>query len=337
MRPTSLHPFSMFLLDPVSIWLADTQGGLVISTGWAGDPPGTRQAGSAVAVDTLGARLATDPLAIAGGEYQRVEQTGVWNALKNISVTGSALDADSGGRLLVANFVDTRIDLTGADGDGVDIVVLGAKRGLIRTDDGEGNDRITLVSHSNEGTWSNLMLIETFGGDDRVDVTTVGLSQLDDLVLGDNAGSNGPLWNAAYDGRFSRYVIDVGSGDDIVTVRGMGKAVILGGDGSDILRGGSGADWIDGGAGADVVFGGGGSDVFVLNNGEIDDDVISDFFRDEGDSLLLLGFADDATLFVIDAASGLYGIMNGDGGGLSLLLISGLGGTLLEEGDYLFG
>lgn len=336
MRPSSLHPFSMFLLDPVSVWLAGTQGGLVISHGWAGDPPGTRQAGGAVPLDSLGAQLATDPLAIAGGDYQRIEQTGVWNALKNLSVTASALDEESGGRLLVANFVDTRIDLTGDGGDGADIVVLGAKRGLIRTDDGAGADRIMLVSHSNEGTWSNLMLIETFGGDDRVDVTAVGLSQLDDLVLGDNAGSNGRLWNALYDGRFSDYVIDVGAGDDVVTVRGMGEAVLMGGEGSDILRGGGGTDWIDGGAGADVVFGGGGGDVFVLHAGEITEDVISDFSQDDGDSLLLLGFADDATLFAVDAEAGLYAIMNGAGGALSLLLLTGLGGAVLAEGDYLF-
>lgn len=336
MRPATLHPFSMFLLDPVSVWLADTQGGLVITTGWAGDPLGSSQAGAAIAVEALGPRLATDPLAIAGGAYQRVEQTGVWNALKNISVTASALDEEAGGKLLVANFVDTRIDLTGAGETGFDIVVLGAKRGLIRTDDGEGADRITLVSHSNEGTWSNLMLIQTFGGDDRVDVTTVGLSQLDDLVLADTAGANGPLWNGAYDGRFSRYVIETGSGDDVVTIRGLGEAAIMGGDGNDILRGGGGDDWIDGGAGADVVFGGGGSDVFVLAAGEIEDDVIGDFSRDDGDSLLLTGFAEDATLFAIDAASGLYGIMNGDGSAFSLLLVSGLGGALLEEGDYLF-
>jgi Ca2+-binding RTX toxin-like protein len=327
----------MFLLDPVTTWLADTQGGLVITTGWAGDPPGTRQAGTAVAIDTLGTRLATDPLAIAGGEYQRVEQTGVWNALKNISVTASALDEEAGGKLLVANFVDTRIDLTGAGEAGFDIVVLGAKRGLIRTDDGDGADRITLVSHSNEGTWSNLMLIETYGGDDRVDVTTVGLSQLDDLVLADSSGANGPLWDAAYDGRFSHYVIEAGSGDDIVTIRGLGEAAIMGGEGNDILRGGGGDDWIDGGAGADVVFGGRGSDTFVLRADEIEDDVVGDFSRDDGDSLLLVGFAEDATLFAIDAASGLYGIMNGAEGGMSLLLITGLGGTLLAEGDYLFG
>jgi Ca2+-binding RTX toxin-like protein len=341
MRASSAHPLFRLGFDPMTVWLAGTDDGIIISTGWAGDPPGTQQAGPAIALAAITSSVITSPAAIAGGTFQRVENTKAWNTFKNISVTEAGLDAGAGGRLFIGNFVDVRIDLASAGGS-FELLLVGAKRGLIRTAEGDWADSVTLVSHSNEGFWSNLMVIETFGGNDRIDITTVALSQLDDVMLADNglgASGNGPLWNAAYDGRFSRYIIDAGDGDDIVTIRGLGAAIIHGGGGDDLLRGGGGDDWLDGGAGTDVLAGGGGNDTFVLRFGEIHGDVISDFSREGAggrDTILFLGFGEDATLLVIDAAAGLYGIMDGPGTELALFLVQGLGGVTLGAGDYLF-
>jgi Ca2+-binding RTX toxin-like protein len=326
-------PFADLALELGSLWLGGTDWGLVISTGWGGEPPGARQAGAPISAAANPGRVALDPITVAGSEFQRVEATTAWNGLKNVSLSAAALEPAAGGKLLVANFVDVRIDLAGAAG-GFDILVIGAKRGLVRT--GDDDDRVTLVSHSNEGRWANLFVIETFGGNDRIDVTTAARSLLDDAVLGARAPANGPLWNAAYDGRFSQYHIDAGEGDDIVTVRGLGRATILGGGGEDVLRGGGGDDWIDGGAGMDVVFGGGGRDTFVLRFGEIDLDVIADFRQGE-DIILFIGFATTGVVTAIDADAGLYGIAGGAETAHAFFLLPGLGGAALTAGtDYLF-
>lgn len=330
-------PFADLAVELGALWLGGTDWGIVISTGWGGDPHGARQAGAAIAAPSAPARVSLEPLAIAGAEFQRVEATTVWNGLKNLSLTARALDPAAEGKLLVANFVDVRIDLTGSGGSGADILVVGAKRGLVRTGDGDGNDRVTLVSHSNEGSWANLFVIETFGGDDRIDITTVARSGFDEAVLGARAQANGPLWNAAYDGRFSQYLMDAGDGDDIVTVRGFGDAVILGGRGNDFLRGGSGKDWIDGGAGTDVMFGGGGADTVVFRFGEIEIDVIGDFTRGE-DIILFLGFGPDSSVMLINEDTGLYALSGGPDESLAFFLLPGFGGGALIAGtDYLFG
>jgi len=329
-------PFADLAIDLGALWLGGTDWGIVVSTGWGGDPHGARQAGQPIAAASNPARIGLEPLTVAGSEFQRIEAAGTWNSLKNVSVTASGLDAGAEGRLLVSNFVDVRIDLTGGEGGGFDIVVIGAKRGLVRTDAGDGADRVSLVSHSNEGAWANLFVIETFGGNDRIDVTTVARSQLDDAVLGARAQANGPLWNAAYDGRFSQYLIDAGEGDDIVTVRGAGSAVILGGAGDDLLRAGDGSDWIDGGPGTDVAFGGLGADTFVLRFGEIDVDVIGDFTQGE-DLILFLGFSSDSMVVTIDAEAGLHAIMAEPGAELAFFLLPGFAGMLASGSDYLFG
>lgn len=339
MRIPGLHPLTGLLLDPLTVWLAGTEGGIVISVGWGGTPEGAQQAGPAIPLSALGPLVATDEIRIAGGEFQQIENTTFWNALKNVSVTASALDPEADGRLAVLNFVDARIDLTGAGGDGAEILVVGAKRGLIRTDDIDAADRVTLVSHSNEGSWSNLTLIETHGGDDRIDITTVSAARFHDLSLGANIGADEPLWNPDYDGRFSLYVVDAGQGDDTVTVRGAGKAVVLGGGGNDLIRGGGGNDWIDGGDGTDVLFGGAGADTFVFNRGEIAGDVIGDFAQGPGgggDQLLFVGFGAEASVIEIDAGAGIYAISDGPGSALEFLVVLGLGGAALGEGQYLF-
>jgi len=335
MQSTFRPPFADLAIALSTPWLGGTDWGIVISTGWTGTPLGAFQAGAPIAPPASG-RVTLEPLTLAGLEYQRIEQNGAWNGLKNVTVTARALDEGADGRLLVANFVDARIDLTGAGGDGFDLLVIGAKRGLIRTDAGDGADRVTLVSHSNEGRWANLTVIETFGGDDRIDITTVGRSRLDDAALGARATANGPLWNAAYDGRFSQYLVDAGAGDDIVTVRGAGTALLIGGDGNDLLRGGDGRDWLDGGMGSDILFGGAGRDTFALRFGEIDLDAISDFTVG-ADVLHLIGFDAGATLALLDAEAGLFAVAGGGGSEAVLFLMPGLGDTGLVTGiDYLF-
>lgn len=333
--PHHAHPS----LDPAALWPAGFDGGLAISTGWGGDPPGTFQGGPRIPLAAIATSLDTTPAAIAGGEFQRIETIKAWNTFKNIAVTASALDEAAGGALLVGNFVDVRIDLSGQGDRGFDLLVIGAKRGLIHTSTGTGADTVTLVSHSNEGVWSNLMVINTFGGDDRIDVTTVSISLLDDVMLA-GASGNGALWNPAYDGRFSRYVIEAGDGDDAVIVSGLGHAVIGGGAGDDVIRCGGGHDRIDGGAGTDVLFGGAGNDTFVLRFGEIEDDVIADFSRGGAggrDTILFLGFSADAQLMLLDTTAGLFGITDGPGTELALFLVQGLGGMPLGSADYVFG
>jgi Ca2+-binding RTX toxin-like protein len=82
--------------------------------------------------------------------------------------------------------------------------------------------------------------------------------------------------------------VQLGDGDDRVTLDGLLGSVVAGGDGADVLAGGAGYDRLDGGPGADTVAGGEGGD--VLSGGPGTDTV--------------LGGADDDALSGDDAAGG---------------------------------
>ena len=78
--------------------------------------------------------------------------------------------------------------------------------------------------------------------------------------------------------------IHAGDGNDKIVNKGSTGVQIRADEGNDRLTGGSGNDLLDGGADNDVLTGGGGADRFWMSEGK---DVITDFNRDEGDTIFL--------------------------------------------------
>ena len=113
-----------------------------------------------------------------------------------------------------------------------------------------------------------------------------------------------------------------------------GANLLSGFGGADELFGAGGNDRLDGGAFADEMSGGAGNDIFVLTLGEISGDSILDFVGNGaslGDSLLLQGFGDDASL---GNAGDLWTVFYDDGASSETFQIAGV--TSLASGDYLF-
>jgi hypothetical protein len=216
-----------------------------------------------------------------------IEAVGIWNSVKN-AITG--LDAWApvlGADITVANFVDVRLDLGNAGATALDVTVLGAKRGTLET--AGGDDAVAWFFHSNEGTWSNLAVIETGGGNDTILASTVARTAADDALLADNASpGNGPLWIAAYDGRFSLARIDAGAGNDTIVAEARVRLEASGGAGNDSITGGFGNDVIVGGDNNDILAGRGGADRFRFD-GDDGSDIIADFSRAQGDRVVLEG------------------------------------------------
>lgn len=298
---------------------------LAISQGAGGTPIGLTQGGPLLAVSSLGP-IVTTPLTIDGVETAAIENTGVWNAFKNLALDG--FDPVWGERLMVANFVDVRLDFADVALTDLSVTVVGAKRGAVTT--GGGNDEITWFSHSNEAGWSNTVTIDAGDGDDVVRVSDVSRTRLDDTLLADNAAPrNGTLWNGAYDGRLTTAVVEAGTGDDVVMAEGATRLIAFGGAGNDRLVAGFGRD---------ILSGGEGDDVFVLARATAQDDVILDFTRGGeggGDMLSLVGFGAGASLTHLGgglwlasgaAGSATFGVFS-DGGAVT---------TLVAGEDYLF-
>jgi Ca2+-binding RTX toxin-like protein len=76
-------------------------------------------------------------------------------------------------------------------------------------------------------------------------------------------------------------IIDGGDGNDIIYGQ-EGNDTLYGGLGNDLLVGGSGNDILVGGFGNDILTGGDGADTFVT---AVDNDLIVDYSKDEGDIL----------------------------------------------------
>ncbi len=118
------------------------------------------------------------------------------------------------------------------------------------------------------------MIVSTFGGDDRV------------------AGSTFHEW------------IDLGSGDDGVTIF-AGDDVVIGGGGDDSVLGGIGADYLDGGDGDDLLIGGLGNDTLIGDAGA--DVLVGGFGRDSLDggsgNDLLLGATLEFDVSLINGAN----------------------------------
>jgi Ca2+-binding RTX toxin-like protein len=265
--------------------LAAETPALVYSNGVAGTPLGSEQDGPLAPQAQIDRFISIDREAeIADKDVTLFEQTGAWNTVKNIQFSADAYEAGMNTDYVFMNFVDARFDFGHAEDD-LDLTLVGLKRGEIAG--GSGDDAITVVAHSNDRGYSNVIVVDGLGGDDVIELTSVKTSKLDDKLLKDNDHrGNGALWNKHYDGGFTTAVVDGGDGDDeivaqdAVTLHADGGAgddeiagargddVLNGGDGEDELRGGAGADRLNGGAGDDELEGGAGDDILIGGAGE---------------------------------------------------------------------
>jgi len=239
-----------------------------------GKPASPGPAPSAVSVDTV----TSDDTA-----YLTIAVHGYW-ATVNAAVSAPDDWDGNATALAYANFVDLRLDFRSAPG--LDLNLVGAKLGNVRT--GDGADEIVWVAH-NDGTSSGRMVLETGAGADDVHLTTVGASTMDETFI---PGWNGRMWHGDYDGRASVADVKLGDGDDALTVTGFTQLLADGGPGDDIIRGGRGNDRINGGAGDDILAGGDGRDQFVFG-ADSGMDLIEDFTSGT-DTLLIRGATRDA-------------------------------------------
>lgn len=108
-----------------------------------------------------------------------------------------------------------------------------------------GDEAGTITDGASTATFSEIEVIETEGGDDKVDLSL------------DSSGM----------------VVDTGAGNDTI-IGGLGNDILSGGAGNDLISGGAGIDTIGGGTGndtitfaeGDVVQGNEGDDTFILED-----------------------------------------------------------------------
>ncbi len=162
-----------------------------------------------------------------GTTYAATWNAGPWGDAQVPVATSQpqAWDPAYATRLLYANFTGVELDFSAAGARNLAVVATGAQRGNIKT--GDGADDVTWVAHSSPtaGT-NNTMTILAGGGNDRVTVASVAQSDTDQPY------GWGDAWRGDYDGRASVARIDLGAGDDRVTLL-AGSAVVNGGAGTD--------------------------------------------------------------------------------------------------------
>ena len=135
------------------------------------------------------------------------------------------------------------------------------------------------------GTFRNIEIIETSGGNDTIDATSSTSGLTISTADGDDSIASGS----------GNDVIDAGDGNDFVD-GGNGADTIYGGLGADTIRGASGDDRIEGGAGNDRLFGGSDNDIVYGGDG---DDFVSGgsgddtLYGDAGNDTLTNGFGSD--------------------------------------------
>lgn len=117
------------------------------------------------------------------------------------------------------------------------------------------------------------------GGDSYDDVNS------DPTIIAGNDGAD------VIDGGGGSDFILGNQGDDIID-GGTGRDVLYGGRGNDTMFGGSGFDFLSGDFGADTLSGNKGADTFYFNARTATEvDTITDFSDEDGDKILLDGFA----------------------------------------------
>ena len=162
-----------------------------------------------------------------GTTYAATWNAGPWGDAQVPVVVSApqAWDPAYASRLLYASFVQVELDFTAAGARGLAVVAAGARHGNIKTADGA--DDVTWVAHSSPAAGTNnLMTILTGGGNDRVTVASVAQSGTDQPY------GWGDGWRGDYNGLASVARIDLGPGDDAVTLL-AGSAVVNGGAGTD--------------------------------------------------------------------------------------------------------
>ncbi|WP_420859382.1 Hint domain-containing protein [Marivivens marinus] len=120
--------------------------------------------------------------------------------------------------------------IVGGEG-GTDSDTIWSTQGIDVTVTMTGDEAGTITDGASTATFSEIEVIETEGGDDKVDLSL------------DSSGM----------------VVDTGAGND----------TIIGGLGNDILSGGAGDDLISGGAGIDTIGGGTGNDTITFAEGDV--------------------------------------------------------------------
>ncbi|WP_206075880.1 VCBS domain-containing protein [Mesorhizobium sp. Z1-4] len=258
--------------------------------GWSHDTLNvTNNLSNLVSIEELdGAGSSNTILATAGDDTLNFTSI----VVKNFTIDGGAGNDTITG----TNLADTirggagNDSLNGLAGDDIFLLNTGGDlSGIDQYDGGAGHDQIV-------GGWSidvlnvtnnlsNLVSIEEIdGGDSTLDRNTILATSGNDTL--DFSGLT-----------VTRFTIDGGAGDDIITgtsgadrIRGgADNDTINGGSGDDTIFGNGGDDVLIGGSGLNTFEGGSGSDVFVIDPSALSEvgmiDVITDYDKLEGDTL----------------------------------------------------
>lgn len=169
-------------------------------------------------------------------------------------------------------------------------------------------------------------------------------------LLGENTPTTeGTDANNTMYGTGGRNIIDGKGGNDVIK-GGGGDDVLHGGMGNDFIAGNDGNDLLIGGSGGDTLHGGDGNDSFAFADAKEGGDIITDFDRDEGDTLNLHLLAENALqntgsddyfsddIVVIQEAGSVNHVMvdaDGTGGNAAPSLLVTVMGDLMES-DFIF-
>lgn len=190
-----------------------------------------------------------------GEGYANISLDSAWNSIKNVEI-----DSQGSADVKIDNFVHTDVRLSGDEGSNVEVT--GAKRGNIRT--GDGNDNISVDAYTNGSGWSNQFNIFSGAGNDNLTLSgdkgftffQVNTGSGADTInlIGDYLGSHVNLGSGdnVLNGGGGRDFVISGHGDNSIST-GAGEDLIFTGKGNDILDGGIGADRISSGDGDDTI------------------------------------------------------------------------------------
>lgn len=271
------------------------------------------------------------------GSMSNAITTGLGNDIINVQSGDNIIRAGDGENVIRVVSLGTQNIVTGAGNDSIEL-----NSGNIILNSGAGNDNIVL----NQSSTSSNNSINLGDGDDFIEINAAGGSSTingstgndqfiihnNSVKLNDGGGNNIiHLDNSAISDDIN--TINLGLGDDQVTVISNGKTTIktsngdnvlnLSGTGSFNVTAGTGLDNIDSGAGNDILNSGAGNDTINGNAG--DDRLIAGAGNDTlsggiGDDVLEGGTDDDSYYFnagdgqdVIKDSGGIDQVVFGDG------------------------